>query len=705
MAETNETGSDAIDEIAPIKKLVEETESTVRGILMGTVRIGLADAVDDSLDEIEATVRDLGYTTPASGAACYDRPPLPHTDSDNSFKAMSPFAVFCYDVNDEDAPGAEGLEVGKFYIHVPKGCLTVNGKESEFEDILDGSDCVLLKGISNNDEAQGDSSDSSSEVIIAKVRCVPKSEGMEIKTKFKVESGGGDNDIQERDEDEKWEPGEKRYNFIVGVFGSSYEQICESAVHIDDTERLAAFRVEGKDKRWKLYCPPMAFTYGEKEPSVIVPAPAEGGWIDLPYSFEDGEIFANITIEEEAESGKFYCVPKMEILDSSDGDPAPPIRQGDVTRKIVLPVAKIAKGEVTQVMLGAVHMGSSGHDPNVDDLSIDWREDDGSGSSQSSSASDEGDEVKKLEIKGWKTQQSTTSSLVATLGLPAKAAEGESGGGGAISAAPGSDKQIIIRNGPDGALEYMDLGAVDINEITGQTVGDGTLTIKQGSSTLGTFTANQATNTEVTIPAPVTPNDGVLSITVGNNSPVTFTANQATNTSVTIPEGVALTDTAPSDAVLSTGTASAGSATTAARADHVHKIPSTVKTKQAAVSDPAASGEATAFIDSITQNENGEITVTKKNVDIPAAQVQSDWSVTDSTSKAFIKNKPTIPAIPTSGSLTCVTDIRFDTSSHQLQKKTKTITFTATGFTVSAESAWVRIDGGQAVSLADIIAT
>lgn len=667
MAETNETGSDVIDEIAPIKKLVEETESTVRGILMGTVRIGLADAVDDSLDEIEATVRDLGYTTPASGAACYDRPPLPHTDSDNSFKAMSPFAVFCYDVNDEDAPGAEGLEVGKFYIHVPKGCLTVNGKESEFEDILDGSDCVLLKGISNNDEAQGDSSDSSSEVIIAKVRCVPKSEGMEIKTKFKVESGGGDNDIQERDEDEKWEPGEKRYNFIVGVFGSSYEQICESAVHIDDTERLAAFRVEGKDKRWKLYCPPMAFTYGEKEPSVIVPAPAEGGWIDLPYSFEDGEIFANITIEEEAESGKFYCVPKMEILDSSDGYPAPPIRQGDVTRKIVLPVAKIAKGEVTQVMLGAVHMGSGGHDPNVDDLSIDWREDDGSGSSQSSSAPDEGDEVKKLEIKGWKTQQSTTGSLVATLGLPAKAAEGESGGGGAISAAPGSDKQIIIRNGPDGALEYMDLGAVDINEIIGQidTVGDGTLTISQGGTELGTFTANQATNT-----------------------------------SVTIPEGVALTDTAPSDAVLSTGTASAGSATTAARADHVHKIPSTVKTKQTAVSDPAAYGEATAFIDSISQNDNGVITVTKKNV---PAQVNADWNATSGV--AQILNKPTIPAIPTSGSLTCVTDIRFDTSSYQLQKKTKTITFTATGFTVSAESAWVRIDGGQAVSLADIIAT
>lgn len=349
-------------------------------------------------------------------------------------------------------------------------------------------------------------------------------------------------------------------------------------------------------------------------------------------------------------------------------------------------------GSQYDLATGVVNLGSS-NEVNVDDKSIDWRTD---------QASQSAPEVKSLEIKGWKTQQSAANSLVTTLGLPAKAAESESEGGGESSPAPGSDKQIIIRNGVDGSLEYMDLGVADIIGGLVDYVGDGTLTIKQGSSTLGTFTANQATNTEVTIPAPVTPNDGVLSITVGNNSPVTFTANQATNTSVTIPEGVALTDTAPSDAVLSTGTASAGSATTAARADHVHKIPSTVKTKQAAVSDPAASGEATAFIDSISQNDNGVITVTKKNA---PAQVQGDWSVTDSTSKAFIKNKPTIPAIPTSGSLTCVTDIRFDTSSHQLQKKTKTITFTATGFTVSAESAWVRIDGGQAVSLADIIAT
>ena len=38
------------------------------------------------------------------------------------------------------------------------------------------------------------------------------------------------------------------------------------------------------------------------------------------------------------------------------------------------------------------------------------------------------------------------------------------------------------------------------------------------------------------------------------------------------------------------------------------------KTKQTAVSDPSASGETTSFISSITQNENGEITVSKKNI-------------------------------------------------------------------------------------------
>ena len=56
------------------------------------------------------------------------------------------------------------------------------------------------------------------------------------------------------------------------------------------------------------------------------------------------------------------------------------------------------------------------------------------------------------------------------------------------------------------------------------------------------------------------------------------------------------------------------------------------KTKQTAVVDPTASGETLAFIDSISQNENGEITATKKSValgdyaktaDVPSIKVNN----------------------------------------------------------------------------------
>lgn len=46
------------------------------------------------------------------------------------------------------------------------------------------------------------------------------------------------------------------------------------------------------------------------------------------------------------------------------------------------------------------------------------------------------------------------------------------------------------------------------------------------------------------------------------------------------------------------------------------------KTKQTAVDNPTANGTASAFIDSITQNENGEIVVTKKNMNIPSFYYQ-----------------------------------------------------------------------------------
>lgn len=54
------------------------------------------------------------------------------------------------------------------------------------------------------------------------------------------------------------------------------------------------------------------------------------------------------------------------------------------------------------------------------------------------------------------------------------------------------------------------------------------------------------------------------------------------------------------------------------------------KVKQAAVSSPSASGNATAFIDTISQDANGKITVTKKNVQFPTVPTKTSELTNDS---------------------------------------------------------------------------
>ena len=54
------------------------------------------------------------------------------------------------------------------------------------------------------------------------------------------------------------------------------------------------------------------------------------------------------------------------------------------------------------------------------------------------------------------------------------------------------------------------------------------------------------------------------------------------------------------------------------------------KTKQTVVNDPTAEGTAVSFIDSIAQNENGEITVTKKSVDLSNYQEKGNYKVEQS---------------------------------------------------------------------------
>ena len=61
------------------------------------------------------------------------------------------------------------------------------------------------------------------------------------------------------------------------------------------------------------------------------------------------------------------------------------------------------------------------------------------------------------------------------------------------------------------------------------------------------------------------------------------------------------------------------------------------KTTQTAVSDPTADGNAAAFIDSISQNANGEITVTKKNVQDASATQAGLMSAADFSKLAALQ--------------------------------------------------------------------
>ena len=61
------------------------------------------------------------------------------------------------------------------------------------------------------------------------------------------------------------------------------------------------------------------------------------------------------------------------------------------------------------------------------------------------------------------------------------------------------------------------------------------------------------------------------------------------------------------------------------------------KTTQTAVNDPSADGNSAAFIDSISQNANGEITVTKKNVQAASASQAGLMSAADFSKLAALQ--------------------------------------------------------------------
>ncbi|MBR6363850.1 MAG: hypothetical protein IKS08_02060 [Alphaproteobacteria bacterium] len=92
------------------------------------------------------------------------------------------------------------------------------------------------------------------------------------------------------------------------------------------------------------------------------------------------------------------------------------------------------------------------------------------------------------------------------------------------------------------------VAAADWNATTGQAgeilnkptipdVYNATLTVKQGTDTLGTFTANSNTPTEINIPVPTAPNNSTITIykSDGTTQVGSFTVDQATAGSINLP--------------------------------------------------------------------------------------------------------------------------------------------------------------------------
>lgn len=182
-------------------------------------------------------------------------------------------------------------------------------------------------------------------------------------------------------------------------------------------------------------------------------------------------------------------------------------------------------------------------------------------------------------------------------------------GTGTAGAMSGADKIKL-----DGITDYL----------VSASVSNGTLTLTPNTGSAVTFSGDQ---------------NVIESISV-NNSPLTPDANK--NVDITVPTAAAAGDTPVMD-----GSAAVGTSTAYARADHVHPsdtskadkaVPTTsgnlasldaggnlqdagvaisgLKTVQTAVADGDATtaGTGVTFVDSVTQNTNGVITVHKKTV-------------------------------------------------------------------------------------------
>ena len=216
---------------------------------------------------------------------------------------------------------------------------------------------------------------------------------------------------------------------------------------------------------------------------------------------------------------------------------------------------------------------------------------------------------------------------------------------GYITEADIPDKTSDLTNdGADGTSTYVeadDLATVATSgaysDLTGKptipTVNDATLTIKRNGTTVQTFSANASSNKTADISVPSNVSDLV------NDSGYLTAATlpvAAANTPGVIKVGAGLAIT---DGTLS---ATGGGTADSVEWDNVLHRPTDVSYWTNDAGYITGAGLATVA----TSGSYNDLT---NKPTIPAAQIQSDWTQTTTTAKDYIKNKPTLAAVATSG--------------------------------------------------------
>lgn len=164
----------------------------------------------------------------------------------------------------------------------------------------------------------------------------------------------------------------------------------------------------------------------------------------------------------------------------------------------------------------------------------------------------------------------------------------------------------------------------------------------------------------VLIPSGDEPSGTVTSVTIQATSPISIDSSSAITTSgtrtISHADSGVTAGTYPKVTVNATGHVTGGSPLAAL---DIPDLSATYKTVQTAKTDPAASGNALAFIDTISQDTDGVITATKKNVQADSTPTANSSNlvtsggvyaaIQDVTGGSVHKKTVTSPALTASG--------------------------------------------------------